>query len=365
MKLTEWSIHPVHLPYAREIHWPSAEEDGADYAVLRLQTDDGLVGVAESLVKPAWNSLTHRSLSVILEELFIPALREVDLEDERAVARAISPIREQRTARSLVETACWDLRAQARGKPMWELWGGDPEVPVSWTVTRQTPQLMAEEAAVMIGRHGFQTLKVKTGQGREIDRVALTEIRSAVGPQVQIMVDANGGYKETEALDCLKELADLGVTVAEDPCPLQPNRAFEQLQAASPIPILVDRGCNSATDAALYLERGARELSLKTNGTGVGEAKRMAELADAQDCAAHVGTVTVSSLGALVALQIQSALPTRAYSLPAETSFFLMFGEEYLAERVRITDGKVGLPTIPGHARLVDWERVHALQPAR
>jgi L-alanine-DL-glutamate epimerase-like enolase superfamily enzyme len=177
------------------------------------------------------------------------------------------------------------------------------------------------------------------------------------------MVDANGGYKEHEALDCLNELAQLGVTVAEDPCPLRPNRAFEELQAASPIPILVDRACSSAEDAALFLERGAQALSLKTNGTGVGEAQRMAELANAQRCAAHVGTVTVSSLGALVALQIHSALPTREYSLPAEPSFFLMFGEEYVAEPLHIEDGRVCLPTAPGHARWIDWERVQALRP--
>ena len=109
---------------------------------------------------------------------------------------------------------------------------------------------MAGEAATMVDRYGFHTLKVKTGQGRDVDRSALTEIRDAVGPDVQIMVDANGSYKELEALDSLQQLAQLGVTIAEDPCPLQPNRAFEELQAASPIPILVDRACSSVEDVA-------------------------------------------------------------------------------------------------------------------
>jgi L-alanine-DL-glutamate epimerase-like enolase superfamily enzyme len=362
MHLTEWSTHPVHLRYPREIHWASTEEDGADYVLLRLVTDDGLVGVAEGSAKPAWNSVTPRALSVIIEEIYIPLLRGVDLLDEMAVARALNKVREQRVARSMVETACWDLRAQARGQPMWQLWGGDAAVPVSWTVTRQRPALMAEDAGAMVGRHGFRTLKVKTGQSREIDRAALTEIRAAVGPDVQLMVDANRGYREHEALDYLKELADLGVTVAEDPCQLRPNRAFQELQEASPIPILVDNGCRSEEDAALLLEHGARALSIKTGGTGIGEAQRMAELAHAQDCAAHIGNVGDASLGALVALQIQSALPTRHYSLPAEASFFLMFAEEYVIEPLRVENGQVRLPAAPGHARWVDWERVDALK---
>ena len=126
---------------------------------------------------------------------------------------------------------------------------------------------------------GFRTLKVKTGQGWDVDKAALSEIRSAVGPEVQIMADANDGYTASEALDYLKNLGEMGVTYAEDPCQLRPNRAFEKLQAESPIPILVDRASSGSEAAALFLERGAEALSVKTGGTGIGEARRMAELA--------------------------------------------------------------------------------------
>src|SRR5206468_7852779 len=165
-----------------------------------------------------------------------------------------------------------------------------------------------------------------------IDRAALTEIRAAVGPEAQLMIDANGSYSEHEALDYLEELAELGVTVAEDPCKLRPNRAFEELQTASPIPILVDNGCRSLEDAALFLEHGARAISLKTGSTGIGEARRMAELAHASHCSAHIGNVGDASMGALVAMQVQSALPTRGYSLPSEASFFLTYNQDLLTE---------------------------------
>jgi L-Ala-D/L-Glu epimerase len=362
MRLAEWSLHPIHLRYPREIHWASSQEDGADFVLLRLVTDDGLVGVAEAVAKPAWASVTPRALCVILEELYLPLLKKVDLLDEGAVARVLNQIREQRSARSVIDAACWDLRAQASGVPLWQLWGGDATVPVSWTVTRQPPDAMVEDARTMVGRHGFRTLKVKTGQSREIDRAALKGIRAAVGPDVELMIDANRGYKEPEAPDYLEELAELGVTIAEDPCQLRPNRAFQELQAASPIPILVDNGCRSAEEAALFLEHGARALSLKLSGTGVTEARRMAEMAHAQHCSAHMGFIGESSLGALMALQVQSALPTRSYSLPSETSFFLMFGEEYVAERLKVEGGEVRLPEAAGHARWVDWERVRAFQ---
>ncbi|MPZ15670.1 MAG: hypothetical protein GEU73_14820 [Chloroflexi bacterium] len=360
MRLAEWSTHPIHLSYPRAIQWASSGEDGADYLLLRLVADDGSIGVAEGVAKAAWHGVTPRSLAVVLEELFIPLLREIDLLDETAVARALTRIPEQRLARSMIDVACWDLRSQARGMPLWQLWNGDPDVPVSWTVTRQEPTTMAREAEAMVDRHGFRTLKVKGGQGRDRDRRALTEIRAAVGPDVVLYVDANRAYTQDEALAYLRELADQGVVVAEDPCQFQPDHAFHQLQEESPLPLLVDNGCRSARDAALFLGQGARALSLKLSGTGVTEAMRMAEMAHVQHCSAHIGFIGESSLGALMALQVQSALPTRSYSLPAEASFFLMFGEEYVAERLRVEDGQVRLPTTPGHARWVDWERVRA-----
>ena len=361
MRLAQWSTHPIHLPYPRHTQRASTDEDGADYLLLRLVTDDGMVGVAEGVAKPAWQSVNPRALAVVIEELFIPLIRDIDLLDERAVNRALSHIREQRAARSMIDIACWDLRSQAAGRPLWHLWGGDAEVPVSWTVTRQAPGDMARDAAETVGRHGFRTLKVKGGQGRDVDRAALTQIRAAVGSDVELMVDANRGYPEEEGLSYVLELAELGVTVAEDPCQLRPNHAFRELQEASPIPLLVDNGCGSVEDAALFLEEGARALSLKLSRTGVTEAQRMAALAHAQNCAAHVGFIGETSLGALVALQVASALPTRDYSLPAETTFFLTFGQEYVAERVRVEDGRVRLPAVPGLGRWVDWERVSAL----
>jgi hypothetical protein len=56
-------------------------------------------------------------------------------------------------------------------------------------------------------------------------------------------------------------------------------------------------------------------------------------------------------------------LPGRADSLPAETTFFLTFPQEYVVEPVRVRDGRVRLPTEPGFARWIDWERVQHLQP--
>ena len=88
MKLAEWDTYPMHIRYPGVIRWASSTEDGADYLLLRLVGDDGTVGLAEGVVKTAWNAVTFRTLTVALEELFIPLLREIDLLDEAKIGRA-------------------------------------------------------------------------------------------------------------------------------------------------------------------------------------------------------------------------------------------------------------------------------------
>src|SRR5438105_2509133 len=122
MRLAEWSTHPIFLTYPRAIHWASVEEDGADYVLLRLVTDEGLVGISEGVAKLNWNSVNSRVLCVAIDELFIPLIRDLDLLDERAVNRALGKVREHRLARSMIEAACWDLRSQAVGQPLWQMW---------------------------------------------------------------------------------------------------------------------------------------------------------------------------------------------------------------------------------------------------
>src|SRR4051812_18967464 len=121
MRLAAWSTHPIHLPYPRVIHWASSQESGADYLLLRLDTDDGLTGVAEAQVKSARNGVDLNGLADIVEKSFIPSVHEIDLLDEDAVNLALSQVQGSNPARALVEAACWDLRSQARREPLWRM----------------------------------------------------------------------------------------------------------------------------------------------------------------------------------------------------------------------------------------------------
>ena len=349
MKLARSSLHFYRLPYAREVVWSNAVENSGLFALLRLESDDGVAGIAEGTIKNTWSGVSPRSLQAALEDVVLPLVSDVDLGDANAVARALASIPENRLAKGLVDNACWTMRAAAAGQPLYQLLGAAPTAQVCWTVTRDKPALMAKESAEYCGRYGFRTLKVKGGQGVATDLEALAAIRNAVGAGVELYVDANSAYSRAEAPDYVRRIADAGATVAEDPSPLAPDAQFEALQEASGIPILVDGSCTSARDAGLYAARGVRAVSLKPGRIGLSESISIGRTLAGRKTA--LGIYAESALGTLINLQLPA-------TLVAEQSFFLIMREQVVKQVPEIRDGRISLPSEPNLASLVDWDAV-------
>jgi L-alanine-DL-glutamate epimerase-like enolase superfamily enzyme len=361
-KLTRHRFHPLHVPYGRPIRWAGHIESGVDILLLVLETDTGLQGVGETPVRLNWHAATLKSLMSVIDEVFIPQMAGLDLEDEIAVKAFLGGFKEHPLAKSLIDTACWDLRACAAGVPLWRRLGAsDPNVPISWTVTRASPQSMAREAEKAAAQHGVKAFKVKTGQGIATDSLALQEIRRAVGDGAAFYADSNGADRPADLPDMSKMLADHGVTLFEDPCNFSPNDGFRALCADSRLPILVDNGCRSVAEASLYLDVGAEALSVKVMKTGITESRTIAQMAQAKGARVAVGISAASSLGALTALALSAGLPDQARCAPCEETFFAGM-DDILLEPLRIEDGKVKLPAVSGNAPLIDWDKVSSLR---
>jgi L-alanine-DL-glutamate epimerase-like enolase superfamily enzyme len=361
-RLASWSLHPVRIPYQRTVAWATQTVSDVAFMLLRLTADDGTVGVGEVHVNPAWFGVTFRSLQVALEELFVPILTDIDLAEPQAFRKRAAAYAENRSAKALVDAALRDLANASGGVPFWTEYGEErPEV--CWTLTRQSPARMAEEAAEMVARHGFTTLKLKGGQGIDVDREGFRAIRNAVGADVRFFVDCNGHYPVEEAPRYLEMLAAEGIVAVEDPCPIRPNAAFARLQQQSALPIVLDAPCPSLREAELFCELGARAIALKLGRIGISESFAISGVARRSGCAVHVGLTMESTLGSLAALGVAKHLTDPVGWLPAETTVYLMHADRITIDPLPVTGGRVTLPAVSGLAQLVDWERVERLRP--
>jgi L-alanine-DL-glutamate epimerase-like enolase superfamily enzyme len=335
VKIVASSLHFYTLAYEREVVWANAVESAGQYALLRLEDESGAVGVAEGTIKSTWSGVSPRSLAAALEDVLLPRLIGVECAGPQGVLQRLAGIPENRLARALIDNAVWQIEAQRVGMPLWKLWGGEPGVDLTWAVTRRPAAQMAAEAAEVCSRYGFRTLKVKGGQGLETDLAAMREIRAAVGDAV------------------------------EDPCALEPDAQFAALQAGAGIPVLVDRNCTSAQDAAQFLACGALALSTKPGRIGLSEARRIADLAATRGARVALGLYAESALGTLLSLQFGAALPRSRRLVAAEQTFYLCMREQVLADMPPVRDGRIELPAEPGLSQRVDWGRVQgaALRP--
>jgi len=358
MKVAGWSLHFYELPYEREVVWANAVERSGLYALLRLTDESGAEGVAEGTIKATWSGVSPRSLRASFEDFLLPKIVGFACDGPAAIVRRLEGVPENRLAKAMIDNAAWQIAACRAGQPLWKLWGGSPSVELTWAVTRQSPKAMAVEASDVCGRYGFGTFKVKGGQGLETDLAAMREIRAAVGDKVILYVDANSAYQRSEALSYTHAIRDAGAVVSEDPAPLKPDAQFSALQARAGVPILVDRTCTSALDAAHYFEKGAIALSTKAGRIGFSEAREISALAAAHGARVALGLYAESALGTLISLQYGAAIPAELRLVAAEQTFYLGMLEQVVTAMPLVRNGRIELPADPDYSKLVDWERV-------
>jgi L-alanine-DL-glutamate epimerase-like enolase superfamily enzyme len=123
------------------------------------------------------------------------------------------------SAIAAVDMALWDLKARLLGVSLARLLGpARTDVPVygsggftSYSQDRLRRQLGGWAAS------GIRRVKMKVGRDPAADAARVRTAREAIGPEVELFVDANGAYTRKQALDYADRFAESGVTWFEEP----------------------------------------------------------------------------------------------------------------------------------------------------
>lgn len=168
--------------------------------------------------------------------------------------------------RALFDCALHDTASRRDGKPLAEWLGG---VFVGATPTNQTlswggDAQLEQQAREYVAR-GFQCLKLRVGVApfaRDLERIA--RLRTALGSEVELALDANGLWSEDDALDNLRALEPFDIRYVEQP--LAPGNwpAVSRLSQSAAIPIMLDESINTWADVeALARSHAAAGAHLK------------------------------------------------------------------------------------------------------
>ena len=201
-------------------------------------------------------------------------------------------------ARNALDCALWDLKCKTDGLRAWEVAGLSVPRPLAtaYTLSLDSPASMRRAAARNADR---PLLKLKLGGPGDLDRVAA--VREGA-PEARIIVDANEGWNAADYASLAPRLADLGVSMIEQPLPAGEDEELGRLE--HPIPICADEACHDrATLDALAGRYDVVNIKLDKTG-GLTEALALREAARERGFDIMVGCMIATSLSMAPALLV-------------------------------------------------------------
>jgi muconate cycloisomerase len=272
-----------------------------NYVLVRVADDAGRVGVGEASVTAVWSGETQAGAIALVHEVLAPLVVGADPFDVDWVSGRMERAAFGNSfARSAVETALLDLQGKILGLPAYKLLGGrDPAatgvgrgIRLKFVVGAVEPAPAAERARRMVER-GWTAIKVKVGRHEpRADVERLKAVRDAVGPDVLLTVDANGGYTVEEAVWAARRLEALDVALFEQPTRRGDHAAMAAVRRRCGLPVMADESVFTPRDAFEVLKAGAADVLSVYPGKhgGVRAAQAVVGMAEAAGVPCTIGS---------------------------------------------------------------------------
>ena len=374
MKILSVDAFPFRLPVRRDFRWAGLQVDLGGFVLVRVTTDDGIVGYGEATPLPDWggdfgrhSGETLGTVLAMVNGVFAPALIGTDPSAVTAARATMDRLAIGNVyAKCAVDIALHDAWGKSAGLPIYKLLGGAVRdaVPVAHMIGLMHEKEALDEAIGAVG-DGVGALQIKGGVDAARDIRLTAAIRREVGAATVLRLDANQGYGHAKnAIRVVRQLADAGVDMVEQPA--TGLRFMAEVTAASPVPIIADESCWDINDALdLVAARGADCISIYLAKAGgfVG-ASKVAQVAEALTMRCDVNGSIESAIGN--AANVHFALAHRAVDLgavipvsaPAGTHPYAIAGRYYeddiLTAPMAVRDGALLPLEGPGLGIVID-----------
>src|SRR5947207_12987038 len=269
MKISKVEAFAIRYPLREPIRDATHDLDIFEITVVRISTDDGLVGHGFAPNMHGGADLVARLTTTMLTPILMgrDPFHIRGLWDEMFWrTQILGRTGANRIAMAAVDIALWDLNARALDVPLWKLIGGTgaTRIPLystdaGWLSFEQNDMLDRMRRVLAQGFHGVK-MKIGSPDPRaDLRRVAAA--REAVGPDKPLMVDINTHWDLSTALRWGPKLDEFDIDWLEEPMNQHDVKGHAQLQALMTAPLLVGENLTSLTLFRDFIEQRALRLA--------------------------------------------------------------------------------------------------------
>jgi o-succinylbenzoate synthase len=233
-------------------------------------------------------------------------------------------------------------------------------VPVSAVIGAQEVAATVQQAQQMVAA-GFSCLKIKMGKEdahNEIERIKA--VRAAIGPTIQLRLDANEGWTFEQALTILTACADWQIQYVEQPLPAHDIKGMSELRRAVSIPLAADEAVHDLNSMrALLRAQAAQVLIIKPQQAGgLSASREMLRLAGQKGMRCVITSAFETGIGLAGLLHLVAASPEITWACGLATLDRL--ADDLLCEDLPVRNGLITVPTGPGLG--VNLDRIALLE---
>lgn len=297
MKIASVAAYPTSFPVpeANRVALGIGTAVKRDAVVVKVTTDDGLTGWGE-----AHHGRAHTAVAKLVDTTLRQLVLGMDADDVVGVWDRM--YRFQLASHGMGAGAClaisgidmalWDIRAKARGVPLYRLLGGRrkaiPAYAGGVSLGYQPPQTLVEEAQKSVAQ-GYKAVKLRVGDSPERDIERLRAVRQAFGDGIAILTDANIGCTLADVRRLMPVMDELAIGWLEEPFPAHDHRSYREARGCGRTPLAAGENHYTRFEFARLIEDGAITIlqpDLSKAG-GITECLRIAALASAWKLPIH------------------------------------------------------------------------------
>ena len=384
MKITKVTPWLVSFPWeVRTGVEQKLETRDRQLVFVQVDTDEGITGWGEVTTYPG--PVANRAMVAMIGQVSDFLAGENANEFERLWQRIFRSFtyvgtRGATTAMiSAIDIALWDIRGKELGLPIYELLGGPVRDRIALYThppePRTIPDAIADAQQIIDagyeafkfdpmmrfipgGNDGFMDGQLSREGIATADEI-VGAVREAIGPDIEILIDAHGMYNVPTAIELANRLAKHDIHWFEEPVPVESYSALRQVRREIPVKISVGERLHTRWEFVNIFENNLADFVMPdvTWTGGITELKKISTMAEAY----YVPVSPHDASGPVNVLAGAHVMMTTPNFYKLETSRYdLSAYDVFIEPGLDIRNGDLYVPDTPGLGVEIDMEYMRA-----